>query len=137
MKRARIALLGVLLPACASHAPLALHGDIAFPRPDAEACDAQLGGTSRLSVSVADPAGFAFPGVALYVVSMGDSSAEVARAHTNEQGVASFDLRAPDVYVVTAVLHSFSPEVRALTLRAGCTGSTSMVLKVGPMQVER
>jgi hypothetical protein len=137
MRAAHIMLAATLLGACAERAPLALHADIVYPHPEGETCDVEQRKTPRLVVSVADAAGGLFPGVALFMVEMGNTSAEVLRAVTDDAGIATFNPPSGGVYVVTAVLQAFSPEVRALTLRGGCTGSAKIVLKVGPTVVER
>lgn len=123
--------------ACASRAPLAVHGEIAFPRPDRETCASGSRTPYRLSVRVEDEQGAAFEEAHVYLFPMGPGAEALVTARANESGVAIAVVTEPGVYAVVAAVGGFEPQVRALTMRGGCSGTALFTLKLGPVGVER
>jgi hypothetical protein len=119
--------------ACASRPPLAVHGEIAFPRPDKESCASGGRAPYRLSVRLQDEHGAAFPGANVYLFPMGPGEETLVTAQTNENGVAAAVVTQPGVYAVTAAVGGYEPQVRALTMRGNCSGSFTFTLKLGPV----
>lgn len=119
--------------ACASRPPLAVHGEIAFPRPDKESCASGGRAPYRLSVRLRDEPGAAFPGNNVYLFPMGPGEETLVTAQTNENGVAVAVITRPGVYAVAAAVGGYEPQVRALTLRGSCNGSVTFTLKLGPV----
>ncbi len=123
---------------CATRSPVASpgeesHGQIAFPQPDQETCASGGRTAYRLTVRVRDEQGAPFPGAHVYLFPMGPGSEKLVTVRTNEAGVAIAVATEPGVYAVVAAVGGFEPQVRALTLRAGCSGSAEFTLKVGPV----
>ena len=152
MKSAALGILATLLtfgaPGCATHSTLSRpgetrasepadaeprHGEISFPRPDRENCTPRARTPYRLSVRVRDDRGEAFPGVQVHLFPMGAGKEALATVRTNDSGVASVAVNPPRVYAVTEAVGGFEPQIRALTLRAGCSGSATFTLKAGPV----
>ena len=109
------------------------HGEISFPRPDKETCTPRARTPYRLAVRVRDAGGAAFPGVHVHLFPMGAGKETLATVSTSNGGVANIVVDPPGVYAVTVAVGGFEPQVRALTLRAGCSGSATFTLKVGPV----
>jgi hypothetical protein len=108
-------------------------GEISFPRPERETCSPRSRAPYRLSVRVRDDMGAALPGVAVHLFPMGAGSEKLATARTNQSGVANVTANPPGVYAVGLAAGGFEPQIRPLTMRAGCTGSTTFTLKPGPV----
>ncbi len=119
--------------ACASRPPLAVHGEIAFPRPDKESCASGGRAPYRLSVRLQDEHGAAFPGANVYLFPMGPGEETLVTAQTNDNGVAAAVVTQPGVYAVTAAVGGYEPQIRALTMRGSCKGSVTFTLKLGPV----
>ena len=109
------------------------HGEISFPRPDRESCAPGVRTPYRLAVRVRDAGGDAFPGVRVHLFPMGAGKETLATVRTTNAGIANVVADPPGVYAVTVAVGGFEPQVRALTLRAGCAGSVTFTLKVGPV----
>jgi hypothetical protein len=114
---------------------MALHGELRYPAPQQETC--ALGTPSaELSVVVTDELGAVIPGATVYAAPMADRAAGVVTATTDDAGVARATLPAAGNYAVTILLEGFLPEARAFRIRAGCSGLTKVILRVGPFAVE-
>ena len=109
------------------------HGEISFPRPEREACTPRARTPYRLTVRVRDERNDAFPGVQVHLFPMGAGKETMATVRTNSSGVANVVADPPGVYAVTVAVGGFEPQIRALTLRAGCAGSATFTLKLGPV----
>lgn len=109
------------------------HGEISFPRPDRETCTPRARTPYRLAVRVRDDRGEAFPGVQVHLFPMGAGKETLATVRTNNSGVANIVVDPPGVYAVTVAVGGFEPQIRALTLRVGCSGSATFTLKTGPV----
>ncbi|MEO8501947.1 MAG: carboxypeptidase-like regulatory domain-containing protein [Vicinamibacteria bacterium] len=109
------------------------HGEISFPRPERETCTPKARTPYRLSVRVRGVDGGAFSGAPVHLFPMGAGKETLATVRTNSSGVANVVVDPPGVYAVTVAVGGFEPQVRALTLRAGCGGSTTFTLKLGPV----
>ncbi len=136
----RVAFFVVALVAvgCAvrSAAPLALHADIVYPSPARDTCTPADTSNPAIAVTVHDEAAAALPGVLLYLGAT-SGTPEVVTAQTNELGAVTMHATGSGVFVLTAALVGFTPEVRALSLKTGCAGHVDIALKVGPTVVER
>jgi hypothetical protein len=108
-------------------------GEISFPRPERETCTPKSRAPYRLSVRVRDDMGGAFPNVTVNLLPMGAGSEKLSTAKTNQNGIANAVANPPGVYAVTVTAGGFEPQVRPLTMRAGCTGFTTFTLKPGPV----
>ena len=64
---------------------------------------------------------------------MGAGKETLATVRTNNSGVANIVVDPPGVYAVTVAVGGFEPQIRALTLRVGCSGSATFTLKAGPV----
>jgi len=109
------------------------HGEISFPRPESETCTPRARTPYRLAVRVRDAAGDAFPGVQVHLFPMGAGKETLATVKTNRHGDAQVVVDPPGVYAVTVAVGGFEPQIRALTLRVGCSGSATFMLKLGPV----
>ena len=130
-------LLGSSILACASHAPMALHADLAYAHPDRETCAAESGTPYRLTVHVRDEVGAALPTVSVFLFPMHLGAEAGVVLRTDETGAAVAQPAGEGAYSVLVSIAGFEPQVRALTIRPGCSGSTTFVLRVGPGVVER
>jgi len=109
------------------------HGEISFPRPEHESCTPGARTPYHLAVRVRDESGEAFPAVHVHLFPMGAGKGTLATVQTNKGGVANIVMDPPGVYAVTVAVGGFEPQVRALTLRASCSGAATFTLKVGPV----
>jgi hypothetical protein len=127
------ALLATAALACATTSPQASHGEIAFPRPERETCAAGSRASYRLSVNVKDEQHAAIPGASVHLFPMGAGSETLVTARSNDNGIALAVVAHPGVYAVSVAVGGFEPQVRALTMRVGCSGSATFALKLGPV----
>ncbi len=108
-------------------------GEISFPRPERESCTPKSRAPYGLSVRVRDDMGSAFPNVTVNLLPMGAGSEKLSTARTNQNGIANAVANPPGVYAVTVTAGGFEPQIRPLTMRAGCSGFTTFTLKPGPV----
>jgi len=136
--RVAFCVLALLAVGCAvrSAPPLALHADVVYPSPSKETCTPGDTSGPVIAVTAHDEAGAALPGVLLYLGATAGTP-EVVTSQTNELGAVTMHAPGSGVFVLTAALLGFTPEVQALTLKAGCTGRVDIALKIGPSVVER
>jgi hypothetical protein len=132
-KRHLAGLLASAALACASRPPLALHGEIAFPRPEKETCTPGGRAPYRLSVRVRDEQGAAFAGTTVYLFPMGPGEETLVTVKANEDGIAVAIVNKPGVYAVAVAVGGYEPQVRALTLRGSCRASVDFNLRLGPV----
>jgi hypothetical protein len=109
------------------------HGEISFPRPERETCAAGARTPYHLSVRVHDDHGAAFPDVQVHLFPMGAGHETMATVRTNREGVANMVVNPPGVYAVAVAVGGFEPQIRALRMRPGCSGSAVFTLKLGPV----
>jgi hypothetical protein len=116
--------------------PMALHADTSYPRPSNEQCGGEQAFGS-LRVEVADQLNTPLPQVPVYLVPVGyakvpgGSPPNPAAASTDANGMAMFQgLVGESRYTVLAAMNGFVPEIRAIQLGAGCSGSIRVVLRV-------
>jgi hypothetical protein len=136
--RLGLLIAGVVATGCAARkpTPLALHAEITSPSPARETCKAGDTTQPALAVTVHDEAAAALPGVLLY---LGATSGrpESLTAQTDDLGTATMHAPTSGVYVLTVALVGFTPEVRQLALKSGCSGQVDVALKLGPAVIER
>jgi hypothetical protein len=87
-------------------------------------------------VTVRDEAKGAIGGALLYLATTSEVPKTVT-AQTNDAGQATLSAPTSGIYVLTAALAGFTPEVRAYALTVGCAGNVEIALKIGPMVIER
>jgi hypothetical protein len=125
--------------ACAlRHPPVFMDAVLEYPRPDAETCGVIDQETVQLAVTVRDELGTKFPHTPVYMApeeagSGPGASPIVLATRTDSSGNALLQLpsdKAFHGYTVTVALAGFMPEVRTLSLRAGCAGHLEMILRV-------
>lgn len=138
IKRIVTSLLASAALGCATRSPIASpgeasHGQIAFPQPDRETCASGGRTPYRLSVRLRDEQGAPFPGAHVFLFPMGPGAEKLVTVRANQGGVAIAVATEPGVYAVVAAVGGFEPQVRALTLRAGCSGWAEFTLKLGPV----
>jgi hypothetical protein len=64
---------------------------------------------------------------------MGAGHETLATARTDKNGIVNVVVNPPGVYAVAVASGGFEPQIRALRLRAGCAGSATFALKLGPV----
>jgi hypothetical protein len=119
---------------CAPRGPIFQDSDIRFAPPPNEACS----GTTQqpsLTISVLDAQGGAINGVAAYLAHV-TQEVPVAVGRTDERGQAILTAPGSGDYAITAVVQGFLPQVKAVHLKDGCTGSLAFVLALGPLRHE-
>jgi hypothetical protein len=133
-----LVIVTILAVGCSARrpAPLALHAEITYPHPARETCKAGQTSQPALAVTVHDEGAAALPGVLLYLGAT-SGTPEALTALTDDLGRATLHAPASGVYVLTVALAGFTPEVRALSLKSGCSGDVDVALKLGPAVVER
>jgi hypothetical protein len=136
--RLLLAVAILMAPSCVHRqdAPLALHADVVYPSPGQETCRKGDTTTSTITVIIQDEMAAALSGVPLYLGTM-SGQPQALSARTDERGAATLVAPHEGAYVLTAAAPGFTPEVRALTLKAGCEGRLHVKLKIWPGVVER
>jgi hypothetical protein len=131
-------LSGVVLAAWACSArgspPMALHADMSYPRPTNEVCS---GGTApgSLRVEVTDELRTALPQVPVYLLPMGFARVAAGAPpsptaiSTDSAGVATFNGPGGE-YTVVVAMAGFVPQMRAIEIGPGCSGTLKVVLRV-------
>jgi hypothetical protein len=131
-----VTLLAAPILGCASRPLLLLHAEIAFPEPEGQTC-AGGGRPYRLTLSVRDESGGAFANASVFLFPVTQGAEAGVALRTNESGVAVAEAATAGVYSIQVATVGFEPQVRALSMRPGCSGSTAFVLKLGPTIVEQ
>ena len=116
--------------------PMALHADLTYPRMGDEVCSNDVGLTS-LRVQVTDQLSALLPQVPVYLLpvhlagSTQDGPLEPVIAYSDETGAATFPrLGTGGRYTVVVAMPGFVPEVRAIEVPRGCSGTLTVVLLV-------
>lgn len=134
-----VSAIAVVATACSlrSTPPMALHGDLSYPRPRNEVCPAD-GASASLRVQVTDQLNAVLPGVPLYLLPLGSGqvaggvSPNPIATSTDSTGLATFDGvdDKSSRYTLVAAMAGFVPEVRAIEIRPGCSGELTVLLRV-------
>ena len=123
--------------ACALRAspPMALHADLTYPRTRNEACSRE--GPASLRVEVTDQLNAGLPQVSVYLIPMPFVAAHqdvpwnAVAAYSDRTGVATFpDLGQATRYTAVASMPGFMPEVRAIEVPPGCSGTLTVILRI-------
>jgi hypothetical protein len=109
------------------------HGEISFPRPEHETCTPRARTPYRLAVRVKDEGGQAFPDAQVHLFPMGAGHETLVSVRSDKSGLANVIANPAGVYAVAVAAGGFEPQIRGLRLRAGCTGTATFTLKLGPV----
>ena len=123
-------LLGGISIGCRTGTPFPTRGDIRYETPTGETCGSESSAMSVLQVRVEDAAGTGLPGAAVYAALIGTS--EVVYRVVDQTGTATLEVP-QGAYAVTAAMAGFTPRVRGLALRGGCSGTASISMELGPV----